>query len=94
MRMTLVLVYLALLALLALSTGLAFVNFGGAAYNTTIALLVAGLKAALVVLYFMEVRASEKLVPLFVLVGFFWLGILITLTMTDYVTRGWLPSGQ
>jgi cytochrome c oxidase subunit 4 len=48
------------------------------------------LKATLVVLYFMHVRYSSRLTWVFVLAGLFWLLILMTMTLTDYQTRGGL----
>ena len=55
--------------------------------NTIVALAIAGFKALLVVLYFMHVRYSSRLTQVVVVAGFFWLAILISLTMSDYVTR-------
>lgn len=79
------LVYLALLLLLALTIGLAFVDLGF--LNEVIAMTIAVIKATLVILYFMHVRGSSQLTKLFVFAGFFWLLILVSLTLTDYVTR-------
>ena len=55
-----------------------------------VALLIATIKATLVVLYFMHVKgASEKLTAAVVVSGFFFLGILLALSMADYLTRSW-----
>lgn len=59
--------------------------------NVIIALTIAVLKATLVVLYFMHVRYSARLVWVIVASGLFWLGILFALTFSDYMTREWLP---
>ena len=85
----------ALMVLTAITVGVAFINLG--ALNFTVAISIAILKATLVVLSFMHVKFSSRLTKLFVASGFFFLLILFTLTLTDYVSRGWLtapPSNQ
>ena len=47
-------------------------------------------KAVLVVLYFMHVKLSSRLTKIFVVSGVFWLGILVGLTLSDYLTRDWM----
>jgi cytochrome c oxidase subunit 4 len=56
--------------------------------NTVVALTIAVIKATLVVLYFMHVRYSSRLTWVIVVSGFFWLGIMFALTMSDYLSRG------
>src|SRR5216683_2360618 len=60
-------------------------------FNTVIALTIASVKATLVVLYFMHVRYSSRLVWVIVASALFWLAILFALTFSDYWTRGWFP---
>ena len=60
------------------------------AWNTVVALLIAITKATLVVLYFMHVRWSKKLVWIMVVAAIVWFGILISFTMQDYLSRGWI----
>ena len=60
------------------------------ALNPVIALAIATTKAVLVVLYFMHVRYSSKLTKVTVLAGVCWLGILLVMTMGDYVSREWI----
>jgi cytochrome c oxidase subunit 4 len=55
--------------------------------NVVVALAVAVTKAVLVVLYFMHVRYSTRLTKIVVIAGFFWLALLIVLTLSDYFTR-------
>lgn len=62
--------------------------------NAVVALTIAVIKATLVVLYFMHVRYSSRLTWVFVGAGFFWLAIMVALTMGDYMTRGWLKIAQ
>ena len=66
-------------------------DFGNEAINTIVALVIAVTKATLVILYFMHVRYSPRLTWVVVTSGFFWLAIMITLTLSDYLTR--TPSG-
>ena len=56
--------------------------------NPIVALTIACTKATLVILFFMHIRYSSKLTMITVCAGFFWLLILITLSLTDYLTRG------
>ena|SRR5271165_7089787 len=78
----------ALLILTATTVGAAFVNLGP--FNPIIALLIATIKATLVILFFMHVKgASEKLTGAIVVSGFFFLAILIALSLADYMTRAW-----
>jgi cytochrome c oxidase subunit 4 len=77
-----------LLVLTATTVGAAFVNLGP--FNPIIALLIATIKATLVILFFMHVKgASEKLTGAIVVSGFFFLAILIALSLADYLTRSW-----
>ena len=77
-----------LLVLTATTVGAAFVNLGP--FNPVVALLIATIKATLVVLFFMHVKgASEKLTGVVVVSGFFFLAILLSLSLADYMTRSW-----
>jgi len=77
-----------LIALTAVTVGAAFVNLG--AFNPVVALLIATIKATLVILFFMHVKgASEKLTAAVVVSGFFFLCILLALSLADYGTRSW-----
>jgi cytochrome c oxidase subunit IV len=60
--------------------------------NPAVALTIAVIKAVLVVLFFMHIYYSNKLTKLTVAAGFFWLLIMITMSMLDYLTRAFLPS--
>ena len=74
-----------------LTVQIAFFDLG--ALNTIAALAIAVLKATLVVLFFMHVKYSTRLTWAVVLGSVFWLGILLTLTMSDYLTRVWRTYG-
>jgi cytochrome c oxidase subunit IV len=60
--------------------------------NTIIALTIATTKATFVVLYFMHVRYSTRLIWVIMASALFWMAILFALTFSDYNTRGWIPS--
>lgn len=55
--------------------------------NTLVALLIAFTKMTFVVLYFMHVKYSSKLIWMTSVSGFFWLAIMFAFTMQDYLTR-------
>jgi cytochrome c oxidase subunit IV len=57
--------------------------------NAVVAVVIAFAKASLVALIFMHLRYSRRLMRVVAATGLFWLGILIALTMSDYLTRGW-----
>jgi cytochrome c oxidase subunit 4 len=50
---------------------------------------IAVVKALLVLLYFMHLRYGSHLNWIFAGASFFWLAILLSLTVGDYLTRGW-----
>jgi cytochrome c oxidase subunit IV len=78
-------VFVALMVLLGGTVSAYFVSLGE--FNTIAALLIAAAKTLLVILFFMHVRYSERLLWVFVVAGFFWLAILISLTLGDVLTR-------
>ena len=59
--------------------------------NVVVALVIAVIKALLVVLFFMHIYWSTRLNKLVVVSGIAWLGLLLWLTLTDFASRGWLP---
>jgi cytochrome c oxidase subunit 4 len=79
-----------LMVLTAITVAVAFINLG--ALNFPVAIGIAILKATLVVLFFMHVKFSSRLTKLFVASGIFFLLVLFTLTLTDYVSRGWMTA--
>ncbi len=81
-------VFFALCVLTVLTVVTAKQDYG--AFNTPIALSIAGVKAALVILFFMHAKYSSKLTQLFAFAGFFWLAILLTFTLQDFLTRDML----
>jgi cytochrome c oxidase subunit IV len=48
-------------------------------------------KAIVIALFFMHIKGSSRILHLAAVVGVMWLLILISLTLSDYSTRGWVP---
>ncbi|MDT5272159.1 MAG: cytochrome c oxidase subunit [Acidobacteriota bacterium] len=80
-------VFTALLVGTAATVIAANIDFGR--MNDVIAISIAVTKMMLVLLFFMHVRYSSRLIWVIVASMFFWLLILLTLTLTDYTSRGW-----
>jgi cytochrome c oxidase subunit 4 len=74
-----------LLALLALTIGIARFHWG--AWNLILAMAIATAKLILIALYFMRLRYSGRTLWVFAAAGFFWLLILVGLSLGDYLTR-------
>jgi cytochrome c oxidase subunit IV len=85
-------IFLVLLVGTALTVIAAFMNFPWQ-LNTIVAMTIATAKATFVVLYFMHVRYSSRLVWVIVASALFWMGILFALTFSDYLTRDWISIG-
>jgi cytochrome c oxidase subunit 4 len=83
---TYALVFAGLIFLTVATTAVAFVDLGP--FSVVVALVIAVCKMLLVALFFMHIRHSTKLTRLVVLGGLLWLGILLVLSMSDFVTRG------
>ena len=83
-----VVIYVVLMILLALTLGSAFLDLGK--LNPILNLGIASIKAGLVVFFFMHLKTSPGLTKIIACVGLFWLGVLFTLALSDYFSRGWL----
>lgn len=77
----------ALMCLLVLTVVLAHAPLGP--FSTIVALAIAATKAVLVGAFFMHLKFERPIVRLFALSGAAWLALLIGLTLTDVITRGW-----
>jgi cytochrome c oxidase subunit IV len=86
------LVWAALLVLLGITVGGAYVPLGP--FNTVLALAIAAAKAALVFIFFMHLTRSSALLRLAAVAGLFWLIFLFSLSLSDYFTRPWNGSGM
>ncbi len=85
-------IFLVLVVGTILTVAAAFADFPGR-LNTIVALTIATTKATFVVLYFMHVRYSTRLVWVIVGSALFWLAIMFAFTFSDYLTRGTLSTG-
>jgi cytochrome c oxidase subunit 4 len=87
-------VYVAVFAALIAGTVLtylaALVDFGF--FNNVVMLVIAVTKMLLVMLFFMGLRWSTRLTWVVAASGFVFLLIMFTITMSDYLTRGWVPG--
>jgi|ERR1700730_8625892 cytochrome c oxidase subunit 4 len=83
-------VFAALIAGTGLTVAVAFVDLG--ALNNVLMLGIAMTKALLVILFFMHVRWGTRLTWVVAASGFVWLLILFGITMSDYLTRGWVEG--
>ena len=57
--------------------------------NPVIALAIACFKACVVILFFMHAKFQSRLIKMTIASGFFVFLVLITMTLTDYWSRGW-----
>lgn len=78
-------VFVALIALTLLTVSVSFLELGP--WHTTVGVLIGVAKATLVVLFFMHLLHAARISWLAALAGLFWLGILMALTLSDYLTR-------
>ena len=84
------LIFGTLMVMTAVTVLVAFINIG--ILNFPVAISIAIFKATLVILFFMHAKYSSRLTKLVVSGAFFFLAILLGLTMTDYMSRGWHTS--
>ncbi len=84
-------IFLSLLVGTVLTAWVAFFNFPGP-LNAIVALTIACVKAGLVILYFMHMRYSQRLIWVVFGSALFWLAIMFALTFSDYSTRSWMPA--
>jgi cytochrome c oxidase subunit 4 len=81
-------IWIALLCLTVITAAVSFLDLGP--FNAVVALVIATVKAVLVVLFFMHVKyTSEKLTKIVIVSAIFWLFLLLALSMADYATRLW-----
>jgi len=80
-------VYISLLIGTALTVWAATREFG--VFNPIIALAIASTKMVIVILFFMHVKYQSNLIKMTVGAGFFTFLVLITMTLSDYMSRAW-----
>ena len=83
----------ALLGLLLATSLIGLANLG--TFNLLLGLVFAAMQASLLVLVYMHVIYDQVLIRVCVIAAVIWILIMMTLTLNDYHTRGWLlPSGK
>jgi len=80
-------VFVALVILTLATVGATFLDLGP--WHTAVGFIIATAKGWLVALFFMHLLHANRLILVSAGVGLFWLSILMSLTLTDYVTRHW-----
>jgi cytochrome c oxidase subunit 4 len=85
------LIFAALMVFTFITVQVSYFDLG--AFNAVAALAIAAIKATLVVLFFMHVKYSTRLTWVVVAGSVLWLGILLALTFSDYLTRSWRTFG-
>ncbi|HEY5311655.1 MAG TPA: cytochrome C oxidase subunit IV family protein [Pirellulales bacterium] len=85
-----VVVFAALVALTILTVGVSFISLGGV-WHVVVGMGIALIKGSLVVLFFMHAVHSPRITWLVIGAAIIWLGILVVLTLSDYMTRGLIP---
>jgi cytochrome c oxidase subunit 4 len=80
-------IFFALLVGTAITIGASYVDMGP--WNPVVAIAIACAKATLVVLYFMHIKYSSKLMKLTVGAGVFTFLILVGMSLSDYISRAW-----
>ena len=78
-------IILTLLALTGITVYAAFVDLGR--FNIVVALVIATVKATLVVLFFMHAKYVPQRTKLVIFAGIFWLALLLFMTLSDYASR-------
>lgn len=82
-------VFLGLLGLLLVTVAAAYIHFPQPGANVVVALVIAVIKAGMVVLYFMGVKYGSRLTWLWAGLGFIWLLLMIGI-LSDYISRDWV----
>ena len=80
-------VYISLLIGTALTVVAANIDMG--VFNPIVALGIASTKMVIVILFFMHVKYQSNLIKMTVGAGFFTFLVLITMTLSDYMSRAW-----
>jgi cytochrome c oxidase subunit 4 len=80
-------VFITLLIMTGVTAGVAFVDLKWA--NPVIALAIACFKAVVVILFFMHAAYQSRLIKMTIAAGFFMFLVLVSMTMTDYISRAW-----
>ena len=85
--LTYILVFATLLVGTGITVAAAYFELG--VFNPIVALAIASFKAVVVILFFMHVKYQSRLIKMTVGAGFFTFLVLITMTLSDYISRAW-----
>lgn len=85
-------VFFALMVLTALTVWVAFMDFGHGLLNDLVAMSIASAKALLVLVIFMHLKYSARLLWLIAGSSVVWMIVMIGLTLADYRSREWIES--
>ncbi len=88
-RKTYVFTWVALLGLTLATTLFGYLNLGQ--FSIILAVLFAMMKGGLIVSFFMHAKYEHRVVRVIIVGGGVWFTILFSITLGDYITRGWLP---
>jgi cytochrome c oxidase subunit IV len=89
-RTTYFVIYLILLVLMVLTVATAYMELDG--LHLLVAMVIAVIKAVLILLYFMHLRYSGRAILVYAFLGFAFLMVLLVLSISDYLTRGWIGA--
>ena len=87
---TYVTVCVILILLTLLTVSVSFIPLAGV-WHTVVGLVIGLIKASLVVLFFMHALFSDRVTRIVIAISCFWVGLILTLTLSDYLTRGLVP---
>ncbi|WZO97683.1 cytochrome C oxidase subunit IV family protein [Isosphaeraceae bacterium EP7] len=85
---TYLITFVALLLLLGAAVAAAYMPLGQ--FHLAVTLSIAAIKAMVIMVVFMHLKDSSRLTWVFAGGSFVWLGIMLTITMADYLSREWL----
>jgi cytochrome c oxidase subunit 4 len=85
-------ILVALMLLTLLTVGVASIHLGP--LNLAVAIIIASIKATLVILFFMHLKYDNKFNGTIVIVALMFIGVFFTYTMNDTDTRGELDDAQ
>lgn len=88
-RKTYLFVWIGLLLLATATTLIGYLDLGP--FNMPIAIAIATAKATLIVMFFMQAKAEPRVIQIIIAAGVLWILFMVTNTLGDYITRGWLP---
>ena len=83
------LVFAALLVIVAATTLIGRIDLGP--FNMPLAILFATSKAVLIAAVFMQAKFESRLIHVIIAAGVVWMLMLMSNTLGDYLTRGWIP---